>query len=169
MKPILGSETLYLVGFRIDPDLHNPQMYTLYIDEDRPITRQGQPLLFTRPNLADAALKESDCCSVLLKPAPHDVYAVFDIAGALYIFESKDEAPDGTALDCINAMLDFLALIEDVIPSGYRSIMEKLADHLTFNREFSDFLHEQSISRKDIVDAFFWCIGAIVCRTKILS
>src|SRR6266478_7441907 len=59
MSAHIEQSTLHLVGFRIEPDIYEPQLYTIYVDGDRPILCQGQPLVFFRPELAAAALRKS--------------------------------------------------------------------------------------------------------------
>ena len=88
-----GTDTsrLYLVGFRIEPDIAAPQMYTIYVDDDRPILCDNQPILFPKPELAEVALCKSNCGASLLGPAPTELYAVFDIANAFYSLIERDE------------------------------------------------------------------------------
>jgi hypothetical protein len=169
MDPISGNEKLYLVGFRIDPDVSEPQVYTLYVDDERPVLRGGRPLLFIRPDIAENALKESDCGASAIGPAPQEVYAVFDIADCLFILDSKDEVPNGNVVDCINVLLDFANLLADPMPTQYRVSLEQLADHLTFNLHFADFLEKQNIPRRVLIDALFWCLGSVVCHGRIVA
>jgi len=161
-----SDETLYLVGFRIDPEVRDPQLYTLYVGCERPILRKGRPIVFARPDLAEAALQESDCGAPKVGPAPQEVYTVFDFAEALYILDSQDEAPKRGVVDCINVILDFVARVPDSMPTEYRSSLERLADHLTFHLRFAEFLQEQSISRENLTDAFFWSMGAVAGKDE---
>ena len=71
--------TLYLVGFRIEPDIWEPQMYTIYVNDDRPILCEGQPILFPRADHAGIALAKSDCGAASLGPAPTELYTVYDL------------------------------------------------------------------------------------------
>jgi hypothetical protein len=159
---------LYLVGFRIEPDIFAPQLYTVYVEGDRPILREGQPILFVRPELAEAALQRSDCGAAAFGPAPSDLYTVYDYTSAIYTLNHKEEAENSELLDCINVLLDFCNCIDEPMPSAYRACLESLADHLTFNKEFASFLYDMNISRKNVTDALFWCMGMIIYWMKLL-
>jgi hypothetical protein len=163
------QSTLYLVGFRIEPDIYDPQLYTIYVDSDRPITFEGQPLVFTRSDLAAAALRKSDCGAARIGPAPTELYAVFDIADAVYTLNMCDEAEDSELLDCINVLLDFVNCIAEPMPETYRSALERLADHLTFHKRFADFLASEKLERQTITDAIYWSLGLIVYQMKVVS
>src|SRR5947207_19594 len=84
------QSTLDLVGFRIEPDIFEPQLYTIYVDGDRPILYKGQPILFTRPESAEAALQKSDCGAAAFGPTPSELYTVWDFADAIYTLNHKD-------------------------------------------------------------------------------
>lgn len=168
MNRISGSEKLYLVGFRIDPDEVEPQVYTLYVDCDRPILKEQHPILFVFPSLASKALSESDCGAAILGPVPDELYTVFDIADAFYTLEARDDALDSGLLDCINALTDFMPFFIDPMPEHYHSVLRRMADHLTFNLPFKEFIEEQGISRKTLTDAFYWSIGATIYSSKII-
>ena len=161
--------TLDLVGFRIEPDIFEPQLYTIYVEGDRPILCEGQPILFTRPELAEAALQKSDCGAAAFGPAPSELDTVLDFTDAIYTLNEKDEAENAGLLDCINILLDFCNCIDQPVPVAYRSCLESLADHLTFNKEFASFLDERKISRDEVTDAIFWCIGMIIYWMKLLT
>ncbi len=160
--------TLYLLGFRIEPDLTEPQLYTIYVDDDRPILCGGKPILFVRPDLARAALQKCDCGAAAFGPAPSQLYAVFDFADAIHTLNLKDEAENAQLLDCINLLLDFCHCIDKPMPWAYRSCLEALADHLTFHKEFASFLSKKRIPRDAVTDAFSWCMGMIVYKMKLL-
>lgn len=160
--------TLYLVGLRIEPEIFEPQLYTIYVDDDRPITYKRQPILFVRPDLAEAALQKSDCGAAAFGPAPGEVYTVYDFAEALYTLRHRDEDQDSSLLDCINLVLDFCTVTEGTFPAGYRHCLESLADQLTFDRSFGEFVERNGISRTTVTDALYWSIGMIACQMKLL-
>jgi hypothetical protein len=160
---------LYLVGFRIDPDVSEPQLYTLYVDDDRPIPGAGRPIVFVRPDLADDALQASDCGAAALGPAPSELYAVFDLSGALYTLNEEDEDEGSNLLNRINMILDFCKNVDELMPAAYRSRLESLADHLTFETRFGAFLRENDLSRNEMTDALYWCLGAISYHMKIVT
>jgi hypothetical protein len=163
------QHSLYLVGFRIDADRVEPQVFTVYIEGERPIFRDGQPILFTQPTLAPAALAISNCGASAYGAAPTELNCVFDLPSAIYVLAEENEAPDGETLDCINILLDFANHMDETIPVEYRSCLESLADHLTFNKEFAHFLIERGIDRRLIMDAVYWVVGAICCNVKFVD
>jgi hypothetical protein len=168
MSADIDQSTLYLIGFRIEPDIYNPQLYTIYVDGDRPIMCQGQPIVFFRPDLATAALHKSDCGAAEIGPAPTELQAVFDIAAAIYTLNEEDEAEDAELLDCINILLDFANCVDELMPKEYRRSLEMLADHLTFNKRFAEFLESNNLERQKITDAIYWTLGMIVYQMKIV-
>ena len=124
---------LYLIGFRIEPDIFEPQLYTIYVDGDRPILLEGRPIVFTKPELASVALNKSDCGASNFGSAPSDLYTVFDITKAIYLLNTMDEVTDSELLDFFNVLLDFINCIDEPMPNLYRSHLSMIADHLTFN------------------------------------
>ena len=161
--------TLYLTGFRIDPDIYEPQFYTLYVDEDGPIMSAGCPVLFSRPELAAEAYRISDCDKSEYTEVPNELYIVYDLTEAIYVIDALDEAPSSSILNCLNVILDFANCLPDELPPLYRTSIEKLADQLTFEYSFGAFLEASGISRKDIVDGIYWCFGHTLYQMKFLT
>lgn len=168
MSTSLEQSTLHLVGFRIEPDIHEPQLYTVYVDGDRPIMRQGQPLVFGQADLAKAALDASDCGAAALCP-PTELYTVFDIAETVHTLSEKNEEAGSEVLDVINVLLDFANCVRVAMPQEYRSALEALADHLTFNKSFGEFLTTSGIQRTTVIDAIYWSLGMIVYNMKVIG
>jgi hypothetical protein len=167
MKP-LDEPTLYLIGFRIEPDIFDPQMYTIYVNDDRPILCKGQPILFPRSELAASALSKSDCGASLIGPASTELYTVYDITEAIYTLNVRDEDTSSELLNLINLIFDFCQCTKEEMPECYRKDLVMLADHLTFNNPFSDFLRQHNLSRQALTDAVFWSIGMIIYSSKII-
>jgi len=169
MTPIEGKATLYLIGFRIEPDIFDPQMYTIYINDDRPIMLKGQPILFPRAELATVALANSDCSASLVGPAPTELYAVFDIAEAIYTLNEKDEEGSNEILNLLNVILDFVKCVQITMPLNFHAILTTLADHLTFNKRLPEFFDQHGLTRQMVTDAIFWSIGMILYNAKIIA
>ena len=87
---------------------------------------------------------------------------------AVYTLASRDEAETSQLLDCINALLDFVNCIDEPMPESYRASLVSLAGHLTFHKRFADFLDEQDMQRRTLLDAFYWGVGAIVCHARVV-
>lgn len=165
------EKTLWLIGFRIDPDNVNPQLYTLMIinEKDHPIIVDKQILFFTKPRLADKALELADPDIRKLGPAPKKVDLVCDIAQMLHLVESKKVDPSAFILNCLNTLFDLIRAWKYPMPPEYKRILHKFAGHLTFEKEFESFLIKEGISREEIFNALFWCIGVIVSKAKFIG
>lgn len=168
MKPIDEDSELYLVGFRIEPDIFDPQMFTIYVNDDRPILFEGQPILFPRAELAPNALKKSDCGASSFGVAPTELYCVYDIASAIYTLNEKDEDESNEVLNLINLVLDFANCGKERMPATYRADLSLLADHLTFNYRFTEFLQQHELDRQRVIDALYWAIGMVIYTSKII-
>jgi hypothetical protein len=163
-----GGHRLYLVGFRIEPDIFDPHMYTIYVDDDRPILSEGRPILFPRFDLAAIALSKSDCGASMIGPAPSELYAVFDIAAAIYTLNEKDEESSNEVLNVLNIILDFVNCTKEKMPASYRRALEMLADHLTFNPNFAEFFDGNIVSRNKVTNAIYWSLGMILYNSRIV-
>lgn len=168
MKPPEENSQLYLIGFRIEPDIFDPQMYTIYVNNDRPILYQGQPILFPRADLGAIALSKSDCGASAIGPAPTELDCVYDIADAIYTLNEKDDETSSELLDLINLVFDFAKCVKERMPESYRADLSMLADHLTFHHRFTDFLGQHNLDRQKITDALYWAIGMIIYTSKII-
>ena len=56
----------------------------------------------------------------------------------------------------------------DIVMDERKNLLWKFADHLTFEKEFGQYLISNSISRESLIDALIWCLGAIASRSKVL-
>ena len=164
-------EALWLIGFRINPEREDPEIYTLiaHRDKDRPLVVDNQIVFFTRPELAIKALELADPNIKKLGPPPKDVDLVCDLAETLYLIDSKDIDPSATIINFLNTLFDLVAAIDTPIPSEYKQVLYSFADHLTFNRGYGKFLTQQKISRSMIINAIYWCVGAVFCNTHTLT
>jgi hypothetical protein len=164
-----NETTLYLIGFRIEPDICDPQLYTIYVNDDRPIMFRGRPILFSKMELAQTALAKCDCGAAAFGPAPTDVYAVYDITNAICTLCENDEELHSEVLDLVNVILDFTICLKIKMPDGYREQLELLADHLTFQNNLRTFFSQHNLNRASFVNALYWAIGMIVYNSKIIA
>ena len=166
----VNKEELWLFGFRIDPDRESPDVYTLILhgDKDRPLVADGQIVFFSRLELASSALNLGGIDIEQLGSVPKDVDLLCDLAKTLYLINSENIDPSATILNCLNTVFDLVRATGLSVPIQYKRVLYALADHLTFNREFSNFLFQENIARSTITDAILWCIGAIVSKAKLL-
>lgn len=170
VKPTSG-EGLSLVGFRINPNNEDPEIFTLiiYDGQDSPLMVDGQIVFFSKPELVSKAY---DLCTDDLKALgspPTDVDLVCDIAETLHIINHQNGDSASIVLNCLNTIFDLVQAANTNMPEEYKTILYGLADHLTFNHEFSDFLQQHSIDRETIINATLWCIGAVAVKSMILE
>lgn len=171
MTHSIHEKTLWLVGFRINPDNVDPEIYTLMVinDKDRPLVVDGQILLFSKPDLADKALSFAESDVKRLGPAPKEIDLVCDVAQMMHLIESEKIDPSAFILNCLNTLFDLINVSSFTMPAEYKRILYKFADHLTFNKEFESFLIKEDISREAIFNAIFWCIGIVATKAKLLT
>lgn len=67
-----------------------------------------------------------------------------------------------------DAAFDLIGAVKVQMPDEYKSALYNLADHLTFNREFGDFIKEKGISREMITHAILWCVGAVTVNARVM-
>ena len=165
-----SDEALWIIGFRINPDNVDPEVYTLIVQRDkyRPLVVNGQIVFFSKPHLANRALELAEPDIKRLGPAPKDVALVCDVAKTLHLVESGNIDPSATIVNCLNTLGDLVADIGLPMPTNHKRILNTFADHLTFNRKFGNFLVQENISRSAIIDAILWCIGTIVSKARFI-
>ncbi|GAC1461339.1 MAG: hypothetical protein NVS2B14_08930 [Chamaesiphon sp.] len=55
----MSTPSLYLIGFKVDPDKEEPEVYIIYVfggNDDKPIVFDSQIVFFNNPKLAPKAL-----------------------------------------------------------------------------------------------------------------
>jgi hypothetical protein len=167
--PYKGEE-LYLVGFRIDPDDVEPNLYTIlvYGDNDRPIVNgDGQILFFPEPMLSSAAIQEFDANFNAIAETL-ELSIVYDIAEMLYLISSGKADGSAIILNCLNVIFDFVKVTKLPIPMEYESILFEFADYLTFDKDLETFFLQSGKDRSKIIDGVLWCIGAIFVRSRLM-
>ncbi|MGL5064473.1 MAG: hypothetical protein ACRC62_31175, partial [Microcoleus sp.] len=86
------EKLLWLFGFRIDPEIEEPNLYTLiaYGDRELPLVAGGQLVFFTRPELAINALELCGINVSELGTPPTEIDAICDLAETLYLLDAED-------------------------------------------------------------------------------
>lgn len=158
---------LYLIGFRVEPDIREPNVYSIYVDDEGPLLYCGQPVLFPRAELAAKVINGAGK-EYAHMVAPSDLQAVYDVVEAVFTIQERDDDIDNHLLDFINLILDYVKCLKIAVPSDYDSDLRMLADHVTFNSSFAAFLKEHQISRERLVDSLYWGIGMVVYNSKII-
>jgi hypothetical protein len=169
----MTSDSTTLCGFRFDDDSQDPDLYTvlLGIQDDRPIISRGRVVFFTRLELAPLALEMDDDATVRSLSLPElsvDETYIYDL-NEVYALIAREARDDSALLvQFLNVLLDLLAATRMELPPYYREALFKFANHMTIEREFASFLEHEGISREQVRDGIFWCIGAIASRLTIL-
>lgn len=171
----MTKKTIDLIGFRVNPDCEEPELYILMIcaDKDYPLMVEGDIIFFTKPTLGLKAVQLSsnvDLQKIILKTMNDvdDVDFVVDIAEVLYLISDKNIDDQATIINCLNTLFDLVLCTGIPMPSNYKKLLYNFADHLTFHQEFSSFLEQHSISRSWVIDAILWCMNTVVAKSKLL-
>lgn len=164
-------EGLYLVGFRLDPGVEGPQIYTLFVlesENDRPLARDHRVLFFTDPRRAPDALKLADNDFARFGKAPEELEVFCDIAQALYIANSEDKDHDGVLLECIALFDDLIRATQINVPAQYMAVLSAISERLASNPEFATMLAETGLDRETLEDALMWCVGAVAVKSTLV-
>jgi hypothetical protein len=165
------EESIYLIGFKIYPGKKEQDLYTLFIfgEEEKPLMVDNHMIFFNKVELASMALSLGDDRVKRLTPTPKKVALTCDISRMLNLIEVENFDSSSTILNCLNTILDLVKATKRPMPIKYKKILYKFADHLTFEREYSNFITEHNISRVAIINAILWCFGAILLKAKVLN
>ncbi len=164
-------EALYLVGFRLDPEIDGAQFYTLVAlerDNERPLMADGRIVFFANSNDAKRALALGDDAIKRLGFPSGEVEMLCDLAHALYVANSEDSDSDGALMDAIACMDDLLRAIQISVPAEYMAALSGIAERLNETPEFGSWLKQQGLDRERIEDALLWCIGAVASKSRWL-
>src|SRR5262245_21941039 len=164
-------EGISLVGFRLWPENENPDWYTLftYGKEDIPIMDNDRLVFFKSVDLIDRIYAMFDNSIKRHYPLPSEIDLVCDVADMLYVVNHQDSDGSATILNGLNTIFDLLKAIQMTLPAEYKGILYRLADHMTFNREFGAYLRQNAVTREAITNAILWAIGAITIRSRIIE
>jgi len=160
-----------LIGFRLQADSVNPDFFTLmaYGERDFPVRDGVQIVFFTEPALAAKVCEYWPEEIRRLAKASLEIDLVCDVAKALHIIKNEDQDDSSILLNCLNTFFDLVVATGHACPKGYERALSRLADRLTFEREFATFLEQEHVSRSDILDAFLWCMGSIAANAKLIT
>lgn len=160
-----------LVGFRLSPDSENPDWYTLftYGEKDIPIMDNDYLVFFKSVDLIDGAYNIFDNSIKSIFPPPSEIDLVCDVAEMLYVINHQDSDGSATIVNGLNIIFDLLKAIQVNLPAEYKNVLYRLADHMTFNREFGAYLSQNAITRESITNAILWGIGAITIKSRIIE
>jgi len=170
MKSTPGVK-LSLVGYRMDPNFPEPDFFTLTLDDedDAPILFAGRIILFHEPDQAQTALDLYLADKALpAQVAPTELTVVYDYAQALYHLATRSRDESAFIVNVVNNLLDLLKAASIGIPQPYKGDLHALADHLTFDRDYGDFLKANELSRGDLIEAVQWGLGAAMTKAMFV-
>jgi uncharacterized protein (DUF1499 family) len=141
--------------------VHGFDKLYLMIDEESNIllSRKGRIALFTK----DSLLPECVARKIDNKPVLRiDCEEVFR--------KIQKNKIDQTAciINYINLLTDILESQKKELPEEFKSKIYKLADRLTFYREFNSVLLEHKISRSFLANYFYWMQGFLMAHSEII-
>jgi hypothetical protein len=90
---------------------------------------------------------------------------VCDAERALYMIEHQDVDPDATIVNAINILLDLVQAVSVPLPDRHTKALYSMADHCTFDRDISSFFGNPGTSRRDVMEAMHWCLGAVLAKS----
>jgi hypothetical protein len=162
------SNLPWLIGFYLDPDAKEPNIYTLFVTEDSPLAFEGYVVFFSESELAVRAL---ELCGIDIEnfdSLPKESDLDCDVARSLYLVSSEDIDSSATLINFLNVLLDLVKATQMLMPEEYKRLLYEFSDHLTFHRELSTFFTQRNVTRSTITDAILWCIGAVVSKSKLI-
>jgi hypothetical protein len=169
-------EMVYLVGVKLWPDSHQPDLYTLVLynevarnDENRPLTHDGQILFFRTPRDANRALSLGDAAFRKYNPIGEELAYVYDIPKVLALVAGADRDEPGIVADFINELLDFVTATRWALPPLYRDSLFALADRTTFDKDLTGLYDRAPNLRSEASNALLWCLGAVLSTGRLLS
>lgn len=165
-------DSVSLIGFRINPDSEELEFYTLVDcsgEKDRTLTVDNDLIFFAKLEQKQQAFELFNENIKKGFAVPDEVALVADLAGALYLIENEDLDDSAIILNLLNTIFDLLYSADKQLSEDKKSLLWGFADHLTFEKEFNQYLSSNAINRQSIIDSILWSVGAIVSRIKILT
>lgn len=163
---------IWLIGFIIDPDNTEPKLFTLIFTgkTDRPLASESYIVFLNNIKLVPDLMNSIELESGQKTMIPEEIEYVINIPNLLYLISIGDIDESTTVVDSLNIIFDILKETRLSVPDKYKNQLYKFANYLTFDKDISKFFNEQKdISRKEVIDALLWFIGAIVSKSKLLT
>jgi len=109
MYSVQGDEELYIIEIKTYSSESNFHLYTLYIENERPIYCDNKMIFFFDIACAERALIHSNCGAAIIKSIPKEKDCTFDFYEVLHILEDINEkfVYNAELLDCLNLMEDY--------------------------------------------------------------
>jgi len=163
------QDQLYLVRLKFPDGEKCSDWYTLYVNDDYPISSSKKLVVFCQLQAANKALKTSDYGAKHPIEAPTLLYAEFDFDSALRTLRNEDRTEDDNLVNCLNVLFDCLNHMKIKMPQRFRKVLVALADHLTFDLTFPEILATNKERRQEVLDAAEWAVKQVASNLKIVS
>jgi len=165
-------DELYIVSFRIDYASEVADFYLLILEEDgdeNPVMDDDCLLVVLDMSNVSRIYSHLSSSKRDSFELPAEVEYFIDIALTLNLLESEHSDQGSVILDCLNMIFDLLRATGSDLPENHKKLLYGLADYLTFADDFPKYLADNSIDRKEVLEALVWSIGKIVVHTRILK
>ncbi len=169
----LTIHSLALIGLSINSGHAEAQFYLLLNyggERDSPIMEEGKILLFKTPQMVKKWMRCNWGRSISWNNVAHrDASFVCNISEALRLVEGGTVDRSATIINCLNTFSDLLPASGFKLPTQYKRVLVKVADRLTFHREYGKFLRQERISRSVLRDAILWCLGSVLASSNFVE
>ncbi len=169
-------ERVYLIGVRLGATSERADLYSLVLyyevaknDRNRPLTHDGRIVFFPEPKLANKVLQMGDAAFRKYSPISDSVDAVYDVSEVIRLIEIEDRDPSANVVTFLNELFDFVDATRFHMPAEHKQVLSDLADHLTFHRDYGDFINREPARRGAVLGAVLWSLGAIFASSKVVS
>lgn len=164
-----SGNTFYVIGLRVDPETEEANFYVVLMysgDKSIPLLVDNQLAIFQRLSSVATAISKVDATK-----SEDDFESLeygLDFAEALYLFQSEAIDSSATILNLMNLLSDIFDGLRVRVPSEYKDVLNALANHLTFEREFGTFIEQSHITRERCINGTLWCLGAVFANSRII-
>jgi hypothetical protein len=163
-------EEFYLTGLRTDGRSERPQFFTFLVEQGGqllPLVAGGQVILFTRLDLASAALRQAGIDAEFRELSLQNVYLV-DVASALYLLERESADPQKLIANMLDLFAKILTALGIGVPSIFADALIDLGNHVDTNEFYGDFIEQEKITRARAIDGVRWCLGTLLSVARIV-
>jgi hypothetical protein len=170
----LEGNAAWILGLRLDPENSMCDFYAVLLQrrDDRPVVSDGRIVLTTELDLVPSVLQMDDDPemrqSILPEVSISETY-VFDVPVILDLIAVGRKDETATIVDFLNILLDLTTGVAAVPPASYRRALYDMANHMTFSREFDEFLRNRHLRRTTLINAITWCLGTVLIRSRIVA
>jgi hypothetical protein len=156
-----------LVGLRISDEASQPDFYCINIynmASDYYVCVNERLLIIKDACLAPAVGALLLGAEGIFNDVPTEPDLICDLPETLRLLTQENVDNHAVILNFLNADLDVVGQLGCGITEWAKRDLYKVADHLTFNREFSSFLLAENIGRDELSDAICLCVGMVIPR-----